>query len=193
VAIEVVIHPFEKIASNLLDAIRAAIKERFGLRAAIGEKLAVPAQAYSRERRQYLSTSFLDLLLERARGKNQILLGVTSVDLYAPDLNFVFGEASSDGRVAVFSLARLYSMTGAETEDIPLGIGPSQIESLSPMIGQNSVRATIPFLGLTPTGRPSSPCGSPNRVRVGLLLFSGSSFLHPLFLSLFMPCFCIVV
>jgi archaemetzincin len=116
VAIEVVIHPFEKIASNLLDAIRAAIKERFGLRAAIGEELAAPAQAYSRERRQYLSTMFLDLLVERARGENQILLGVTSVDLYAPDLNFVFGEASSAGRVAVFSLARLYSMTGAEKE-----------------------------------------------------------------------------
>jgi archaemetzincin len=116
VAIEVVIHPFEKIAGKLLDAIRAAIKERFGLRAAIGEELAVPAQAYSGERRQYLSTLFLDLLVDRVCGENQILLGVTAVDLYTPDLNFMFGEASSAGRVAVFSLARLYSMTGAEAE-----------------------------------------------------------------------------
>jgi archaemetzincin len=39
------------------------------------------------------------------------------LDLYAPELNFVFGEASSAGRVAVFSLARLYSMTGAEKDE----------------------------------------------------------------------------
>jgi archaemetzincin len=35
------------------------------------------------------------------------------LDLYATELNFVFGEASGVDRVAVFSLARLYSMTGA--------------------------------------------------------------------------------
>jgi archaemetzincin len=115
-ATEVMIHPFEKIAGHLLDAVRAAIEDRFGLRAAIGEELAPPAQAYSRERGQYISSPFLDLLAERARGGNQILLGVTAVDLYAPGLNFVFGEASSADRVAVFSIARLYSATVGEKE-----------------------------------------------------------------------------
>jgi archaemetzincin len=109
---EVTIHPFEKIGGHLLDAVRAAIEDRFGLRTEIGEELAAPAHAYSRERGQYLSSPFLDLLA--SRGENQILLGVTSVDLYTPELNFVFGEASSAGHVAVFSLARLYSTTGAE-------------------------------------------------------------------------------
>lgn len=113
---EVTIHPFEKIGGHLLDAVRAAIEDRFGLRTEIGEELAAPAHAYSRERGQYLSSPFLDLLAERARGENQILLGVTSVDLYTPELNFVFGEASSAGHVAVFSLARLYSTTGAEKD-----------------------------------------------------------------------------
>jgi archaemetzincin len=113
---EVTIHPFEKIANHLLNAVRAAIEERFSLQAAIGEELAAPPQAYSRERGQYFSSAFLDLLAERARGGNQILLGVTAVDLYAPELNFVFGEASSANRVAVISITRLYSMTGAEKD-----------------------------------------------------------------------------
>jgi archaemetzincin len=113
---EVTIHPFEKIGGQLLDAVRAAIEDRFGLRTEIGEELAAPAHAYSRERGQYHSSPFLDLLAERARCGNQILLGVTSVDLYIPELNFVFGEASSVDHVAVFSLARLYSMTGAEND-----------------------------------------------------------------------------
>jgi archaemetzincin len=121
-ATAVVIHPFGKIAEPLLSAVRAAARQRFGLRAAIGEELAMPAQAYSREREQYLSTSFLDLLTERTQGKNQILLGVTSVDLYVPELNFVFGEASGVDRVAVFSVARLDPRFygGPEDEEILL-------------------------------------------------------------------------
>jgi len=34
-------------------------------------------------------------------------LGIVSVDLYAPDLNFVFGEADPREGVAVISIARL--------------------------------------------------------------------------------------
>jgi archaemetzincin len=37
------------------------------------------------------------------------LIGVTGVDLYTPDLNFVFGEADARRGVAVFSLARLHT------------------------------------------------------------------------------------
>jgi archaemetzincin len=110
------IHPFDKIAGRLLEAIRTAIEDRFGLRAKLGEELAAPEHAYSHERGQYLSSSFLDLLAKRAQDRNQILLGVAAVDLYTPELNFVFGEASSPDRVAVFSLARLYSTTGAEKD-----------------------------------------------------------------------------
>ena len=46
-ATEVMIHPFEKIAGHLLDAVRAAIEDRFGLRTAIGEELAAPAPSES--------------------------------------------------------------------------------------------------------------------------------------------------
>lgn len=38
---------------------------------------------------------------------SRIKLGITSVDLFVPELNFVFGEASGTLRAAVFSTARL--------------------------------------------------------------------------------------
>jgi archaemetzincin len=95
---------------------RRRFEERFDLRAAIGKELAVSAQSYSRGRGQYLSTSFLVLLVEHARDRDRILLGITAVDHYVPELNFVFGEASSIAHVAVFSFARLYSTTNAGKE-----------------------------------------------------------------------------
>ena len=73
----------------------------------LGEKLSVPARSYSHERAQYLSTDLLDVLAPHARGDERIRLGITNVDLFVPELNFVFGEASSARRVAVFSTARL--------------------------------------------------------------------------------------
>ena len=47
------------------------------------------------------------LAAARPRGE-EIILGVTGVDLTAPGLNFVFGLADPRSRVAVISLARLY-------------------------------------------------------------------------------------
>ncbi len=40
-------------------------------------------------------------------GSDGRVLGVTRVDLYTPDLNFVFGQAQLNGKFAVISIARL--------------------------------------------------------------------------------------
>jgi archaemetzincin len=75
------------------------------------EIIAVPGISLSpsddRTRRQYHSTPILRQLVRVKPHDAERLLGVTDVDLYVPELNFVFGEADSDRGVAVFSLARL--------------------------------------------------------------------------------------
>jgi len=69
--------------------------------------LRLPSHAYDRTRRQYNSTLLLEYLAV-AKPKGYIkYLGVTSVDLYAGGLNFVFGEAVLNGEDAVISLHRL--------------------------------------------------------------------------------------
>jgi archaemetzincin len=39
--------------------------------------------------------------------QDQKILGITDVDIYAPGLNFVFGQADMDSKKAIISLCRL--------------------------------------------------------------------------------------
>jgi archaemetzincin len=64
--------------------------------------------AYNKERKQFHSTRILAKIEEYSRQLlADRLLGVTEVDLYVPQLNFVFGEATCPGRTAIISLFRL--------------------------------------------------------------------------------------
>ena len=59
-------------------------------------------------RSQYSGAPFLAALAAARPPGEEVILGVTGVDLTAPGLNFVFGLADPQGRAAVISLARLY-------------------------------------------------------------------------------------
>ncbi|MEM1884832.1 MAG: archaemetzincin family Zn-dependent metalloprotease [Candidatus Jordarchaeales archaeon] len=60
--------------------------------------------AYNHQRRQYNAEKILNKLKGR---KSFRVLGVTAVDLYVPELNFVFGVAEYNGTAALISLNRL--------------------------------------------------------------------------------------
>ena len=67
-----------------------------------------PTEAYDSRRAQYHSTRILAFLEQHIPNTQfERLLGVTSKDLYAPGMNFVFGEARSPGAAAVISTYRL--------------------------------------------------------------------------------------
>ncbi|WP_088335710.1 archaemetzincin AmzA [Methanopyrus sp. KOL6] len=86
---------FEEHVSEYLDEVEVERKR---------EKL--PEHAYSEVRDQYLASALLDIL-RNVKGEYDRVLGLTSEDLYAPGLNFVFGQARCPGREAVVSVARL--------------------------------------------------------------------------------------
>lgn len=96
---------------DILEAVLAEL--RFVLAAAFGAEIItvpaipLPSSAYNAERRQYHSTRILQQLARVKPRRSERLLGVATVDLYVPELNFVFGEADARRGVAVFSLARL--------------------------------------------------------------------------------------
>jgi len=61
---------------------------------------------------QYYATKILASLERHAKhAEGEKLLGVTDLDLYVPNMNFVFGEASLPGRAAVISTHRLKDAT----------------------------------------------------------------------------------
>ena len=68
--------------------------------------LPLPGRGFSASRQQALASCFTQALAQQARGRPGLALGVSDVDLWAPGLNFVFGEASPAQRCAVFSIAR---------------------------------------------------------------------------------------
>jgi archaemetzincin len=75
----------------------------------IAETLPLPEEAYATTRKQYRSDIILGAIRNFAETHNSFhrVLGIVDVDLFAPRLNFVFGEAEYPGNVAVMSLWRL--------------------------------------------------------------------------------------
>lgn len=69
---------------------------------------------------QCSSNQIIDALIERAGGRDEEewTLAITAADLFAPDRDFVFGEAALGGSWAVVSLARLHASDSDEPADI---------------------------------------------------------------------------
>ncbi|MCX8126673.1 MAG: archaemetzincin family Zn-dependent metalloprotease [Dehalococcoidia bacterium] len=79
----------------------------FGTKVVEGAPLVDIGDAFDRGRGQYLAGLIVARLAGLASDKGDRVLGVTSVDLYTPGLNFVFGQADIKLRTAVISLYRL--------------------------------------------------------------------------------------
>jgi archaemetzincin len=75
----------------------------------ISETLSVPSEAHDKVRGQHRS----DIVLRRIRAYAEKekafdrVLGIIELDIFVPELNFVFGEAECPGKAALISLFRL--------------------------------------------------------------------------------------
>lgn len=99
---ELVIVPFEGMPSEVAQALAEDLAAR-GIATRIDAPVPLPHRAYAPERGQYRAEALLDLV--RGHGARHVL-GLTHRDLFAGDLNFVFGIASAR-RACVVSTARL--------------------------------------------------------------------------------------
>ena len=84
------------------------------------EQVALPEAAYDKNRKQYRSNQLLCLIQSyaaKAKGANRVL-GVVDVDIFVPELNFVFGEASFPGQAAFISFWRLKPEYYPRTADV---------------------------------------------------------------------------
>lgn len=104
---KILLVPLDRIDKKLLEKIGAYLEKAFGRIIAVGKKLAVSRSSYNPVRNQYHSAAILEELLPRKSRSYERVLGISDVDLYAPGLNFVFGEADIFNGTAVISLARL--------------------------------------------------------------------------------------
>lgn len=110
--------PFGELDPESLSFLPGALGETYGMPASWGSALPLPRAAYNRARMQYLAGAFLESLSGLPPGEGLRLLGITDEDLFAPGLNFVFGQAAVGGRACVISLARLRPASFMETEGL---------------------------------------------------------------------------
>lgn len=99
--------PIGDVAAEILDYLCRKLEETFGRTCQVAAPIAHPHPAYNDHRGQYLSSYILQELARLEPPHPFRLLGVADLDLYVPELNFVFGQASKGGRDAVIALPRL--------------------------------------------------------------------------------------
>jgi len=98
--------PVGKINKEVMDWLRNDLNKIFKKQVWIGEGMPEPDYAYDHKRKQYLSTAILNTILgQKEYARYERILGVVDHDLFVPELNFVFGQASP--KAAVISLTRL--------------------------------------------------------------------------------------
>jgi archaemetzincin len=95
------------VSGDVLDFLSEGLARELGAKVTSGRAAALPSDAYDPSRGQHASGAILAGLGGPERRRETIVLGVTSVDLFAPGLNFVFGEAQPAERKCVISVARL--------------------------------------------------------------------------------------
>lgn len=73
------------------------------------KKLPIPEETFDKTRDQYFSEAILRKIQEYAEKEEALnrVLGIVDVDIFVPELNFVFGEAECPGKAALISLWRL--------------------------------------------------------------------------------------
>jgi archaemetzincin len=100
------------------------------------EPIVEPAEAYDSFRDQYHSTRILVILEELLQTAHvELLLGVAPLDLYVPNMNFVFGEARCPGRVAVISTFRLRPQTRSNPQLFGNRVAKEAVHEIGHMLG----------------------------------------------------------
>jgi len=96
--------PIGRVERWILEEISKCIKEKFNLDSKILEPMELPKDAFDELRKQYNSTLLIHILSQKFKSRT---LAITSADLYAENLNFIFGQAQLNGKIAIVSIARL--------------------------------------------------------------------------------------
>ena len=95
-----------EVNRNVMDRLKDDLSKVFSKQVYVEKGMPEPLYAYNKKRNQYLSTAILSAMMgQKEYVPYEKILGIVDHDLFVPELNFVFGEASS--KAAVISLTRL--------------------------------------------------------------------------------------
>ena len=98
--------PSGTIRKEVLVFLQNELIRIFGFDVRMAREEPIPQYAFDPKRRQYHSTKILEWL-KNIPVMDTRILGIVDIDLYVPELNFVFGEADVTHGVCIISLVRL--------------------------------------------------------------------------------------
>ena len=99
--------PVGEIKKEILSHLADKLAKTFSARIEITEPLQFPDYAYYPPRGQYYTVPIVEWGKKQRKGKADWHLLICDVDLFVPQLNFVFGEAEPGTGWAITSLTRL--------------------------------------------------------------------------------------
>jgi archaemetzincin len=95
-----------EVDKKVIEMLKDDLGKVFNRQVFVVKGMPEPDYALNKKRNQYLSTAILGAIVGQKEYMDyEKILGIVDRDLYVPDLNFVFGEASH--KAAVISLTRL--------------------------------------------------------------------------------------
>lgn len=97
--------PIGEIEKSLLETLRQSLVKVFNQSTQVDEGILLPHERWDPHRKQHLASILLDKLPRPLSGER--ILGIVDADIFAPGLNFVFGQADMINRKALISLVRL--------------------------------------------------------------------------------------
>ena len=104
---KITLKPIGSIDNNILEELKEKLNQTFGCPVEVIPEAIKLEQAYDSKREQHLASKLLARLKKSGAAKDEKSLGIVDIDLYAPGLNFIFGQADIISGVAIISLCRL--------------------------------------------------------------------------------------
>jgi archaemetzincin len=104
---KILLKPAGDIDNGLLETLKERLNRTFGCPVEIAPADIKLDKARDARRDQYLATKILSQLKKSGADEVDKVLGIVDVDLFAPGLNFIFGQADIAAGTAVISLSRL--------------------------------------------------------------------------------------
>ncbi len=101
------------LETSIFAPLSEPLSSLFGRRVEVGEALPLPKYAFNPTRDQYHASSILKRVEEHRDHKWEAVLALTEVDLFVPEVPFVFGESDRSTRSALISVARFRPEMGS--------------------------------------------------------------------------------
>jgi len=99
--------PIGDVVPEMLDHVNQEVARYFKAQCRLLNPMRVPSHAKDRQRNQYQADVIFKEISLLDFPEAERVLGITAVDIYAEDLNYIFGQAESPGRNVLVSSFRL--------------------------------------------------------------------------------------